>query len=146
MVTDNNPLTYVFTTAKLDATEQRWLAELSNYNCSLTYRSGRQNGDADGLSRIQEESTTTTTTVFPGVMKAICHSMSVDEDYQPCINMLVDTDKEEIPDTDEADLLTEEQLQATALSSHDWIGAQTKDICLKFVIDCLLEGRKTNSG
>lgn len=30
VVTDNNPLTYVFTTAKLDATEQRWLAELSN--------------------------------------------------------------------------------------------------------------------
>ena len=142
VVTDNNPLTYVFTTAKLDATGQRWLAELSNYNCSLTYRSGRQNGDADGLSRIQEESTTTTTTVFPDVLKAICHSMSVDEDYQPCINMLVDTDKEEIPDTDEADLLTEEQLQATALSSHDWIEAQTKDICLKFLIDCLLEGRK----
>ena len=33
MVTDNNPLTYVFTTAKLDATGQRWLAEWSNYNC-----------------------------------------------------------------------------------------------------------------
>ena len=31
-LTDNNPLTYVFTTAKLGATGHRWLAELSNYN------------------------------------------------------------------------------------------------------------------
>ena len=31
VITDNNPLTYVFTTAKLDATGQRWLAALSNY-------------------------------------------------------------------------------------------------------------------
>ena len=38
--TDNNPLTYVFSTAKLDATEHRWLADLSNYNFTITYRSG----------------------------------------------------------------------------------------------------------
>ena len=43
MLTDNNPLTYVFTTAKLDATGHRWLAELSNYNFSIKYRSGRKN-------------------------------------------------------------------------------------------------------
>ena len=28
--TDNNPLTYILTTAKLDAVGHRWLAELSN--------------------------------------------------------------------------------------------------------------------
>jgi hypothetical protein len=32
VVTDNNPLMYVTTTAKLDATGQRWMAALSNYN------------------------------------------------------------------------------------------------------------------
>ena len=30
--TDSNPLTYVLTTAKLDATGQRWVASLTNYN------------------------------------------------------------------------------------------------------------------
>ena len=30
--TDNNPLTYVLTRAKLDATGQRWIAALANYN------------------------------------------------------------------------------------------------------------------
>ena len=30
--TYNNPLTYILTTAKLDATGQRWVASLANYN------------------------------------------------------------------------------------------------------------------
>ena len=33
--TDNNPLTYVLTTAKLDATGQRWVAALANYNFDI---------------------------------------------------------------------------------------------------------------
>ena len=51
VVTDNNPLTYVLSTAKLDATGHRWVAALANYNFPITYRSGRLNQDADGLSR-----------------------------------------------------------------------------------------------
>ena len=50
--TDNNPLTYVLTTAKLDATGQRWIANLANYNFKIHYRSGKSNIDADALSRI----------------------------------------------------------------------------------------------
>ena len=51
VITDNNPLTYVFTTAKLDASGQRWVAALSGYNFTVKYRSGKKNADADGLSR-----------------------------------------------------------------------------------------------
>ena len=51
--TDNNPLTYILTTAKLDATGHRWVATLSNYNFSISYKPGRNNTDADALSRIQ---------------------------------------------------------------------------------------------
>ena len=50
--TDNNPLTYVLTSAKLDAMEQRWIASLANYDFKIFYRSGRLNVDADSLSRI----------------------------------------------------------------------------------------------
>ena len=53
--TDNNPLTYVLTTAKLDATGQRWIANLANYNFKIFYRCGRSNIDADSLSRIPWE-------------------------------------------------------------------------------------------
>ena len=51
--TDNNPLTYILTTAKLDATGQRWVASLANYDFTIHYRSGKQNIEADALSRIQ---------------------------------------------------------------------------------------------
>lgn len=51
VVTDSNPLTYILTSAKLDATSYRWLAALSTFSFKLQYRAGRQNGDADGLSR-----------------------------------------------------------------------------------------------
>ena len=33
--TDNNPLTYVLMTAKLDAMGHRWIASLANYNFHL---------------------------------------------------------------------------------------------------------------
>ena len=51
--TDNNPLTYVLTTAKLDATGHRWVAALSNYTFSITYKPGKGHVDVDALSRIK---------------------------------------------------------------------------------------------
>lgn len=50
--TDNNPLTYVLSTAKLNATGSRWVAELADFHLTIKYRPGRENGDADGLSRM----------------------------------------------------------------------------------------------
>ena len=50
--TDNNPLKYILTTAKLDATGHRWVAALAAYNFTLNYRPGKTNIDADVLSRI----------------------------------------------------------------------------------------------
>ena len=56
VVTDSNPLTYILTSAKLDATSYRWLAALSTYSFKLKYRAGKRNLDADGLSRRPHES------------------------------------------------------------------------------------------
>lgn len=50
--TDNNPLTYILTTAKLDATGHRWLAALEAYDFSISYKTGKTNTDADALSRL----------------------------------------------------------------------------------------------
>ena len=47
--TDNNPLTYILTSAKLDAVGQRWVASLGPLNFSLHYNPGRQNTVADSL-------------------------------------------------------------------------------------------------
>ena len=51
VLTDNNPLLYVTTTAKLDATGQRWVAALSQFNFSVKDKPGNNNADADALSR-----------------------------------------------------------------------------------------------
>ena len=53
VITDNNPLTYVLTSAKLDACGQGWVAKLANYNFSIKYRCGVSNTEADALSRIK---------------------------------------------------------------------------------------------
>lgn len=47
---DNNPLTHVTKSAKLNATGHRWVAELSDYRFTIKYRPGAANGDADFLS------------------------------------------------------------------------------------------------
>ncbi|XP_063075269.1 uncharacterized protein LOC134465509 [Engraulis encrasicolus] len=53
--TDNNPLTYVLSTAKLNAVGHRWLAALSTYEFDIQYRPGRLNIDSDLLSRMDDE-------------------------------------------------------------------------------------------
>ena len=50
--TDNNPLTYILSTTKLDAMGHRWVASLGPYNFKLNYKPGKLNTDADSLSRI----------------------------------------------------------------------------------------------
>ena len=51
VVTDNNPLTYVLTTAKLNTTGLRWISQLANFQFTIRYRSGKKHIDADYLSR-----------------------------------------------------------------------------------------------
>lgn len=50
--TDNNPLTYVMSTAKLNAVGHRWVGELSDFWFDVKYRPGKGNIDADTLSRL----------------------------------------------------------------------------------------------
>ena len=140
--TDNNPLTYVFTTAKLDATGHRWLAVLSNYNCTLKYRSGKKNSDADGLSRLYENDTTTTTTVFPDVLKTVCQSVVAEKDQSPLVETLVDVDDDLPHDQMSEETIDQETLAGTALTSQDWRKAQASDPNICFVIDNLLTGRQ----
>ena len=72
--TDNNPLTYILTSAKLDACGQRWVAELSNYNFDILYKPGKENTDADALSRIPAEDWKQ---LSPQTVKAVCSSQQV---------------------------------------------------------------------
>ena len=55
--TDNNPLTYIFSTANLDAAGQRWVAHLTSYNFTLEYQKGKDNTVADFLSHVDDRLT-----------------------------------------------------------------------------------------
>lgn len=82
--TDNNPLTYVLTTAKLNATGHRWLAALSTYDFSVQYKPGRHNIDADVLSRypLSEESPVEWMEIPQSGVKAICQRVASDKNEE----------------------------------------------------------------
>ena len=73
--TDNNPLTYILTSAKLDATGQRWVASLANYDFRIFYKSGKSNVEADALSRIPRNGhTMLDKTTAKAIMSAISYA------------------------------------------------------------------------
>ena len=51
---DNNPLTYIFSTANLDAAGLRWAAHLTSYNSTLEYQKGKDNTVADFLHHMDD--------------------------------------------------------------------------------------------
>ncbi|PIK36051.1 hypothetical protein BSL78_27116 [Apostichopus japonicus] len=70
--TDNNPLTYILTSAKLNATGHRWVAELADYHFSIKYRPGKNNADADTLSRLPLEVETMEKTCSEEISQRLC--------------------------------------------------------------------------
>ena len=133
VITDNNPLTYVLTTARLDATGHRWLAALSNYNFSIHYRPGKNNQDADALSRLpvaddqgnQEEITRDTIAAICGKVQVcnLVESLSFSPDVA----------------TDMYEEVTDDKCLTNA---REWSRAQRRDPSLALFMDCLEQGRK----
>ena len=70
--TNNNPLTYILSTAKLDTMGHRWVASLGPYSFTLHYKPGKLNNDADALSRIDWN------TLDPTEVKAMMDLAQVD--------------------------------------------------------------------
>ena len=50
MYTDNNPLMYVLTTAKLNACALRWVGELADFKFTIHYKPGKSPCDANGCT------------------------------------------------------------------------------------------------
>ena len=74
--TDNNPLCYLQSTAKLGAIETRWAADLSMFNFEVKYSPGRENRNADSLSRKPEIGDGTET-----VSMETINSVHIDENF-----------------------------------------------------------------
>lgn len=76
-------MTYVLTTAKLDATSHRWLASLSGFKFGLKYRSGKVNTDADTLSRLPVPAEKSASILFPADVKAVTQVSLVSSERVP---------------------------------------------------------------
>ena len=66
--TDNNPLTYIFTTPHLDAVGHRWVEKMAGFNFEIEYVKGKSNGAADALSRLRRLSVEDTQALLSGAM------------------------------------------------------------------------------
>lgn len=169
VVTDSNPLTYVLSSAKLDATSYRWLSSLSTFNFKIQYRAGAQNQDADGLSRkpnvqlvddleTQKEQERikqfalnhlsdarhVQQVMLPEVIKAICERHQA---YQPSSVALVESlgvSTEALPQAFMNE--SEHGLPAiSALSVNDLMRKQREDPEIREIIECLESNNQTPS-
>ena len=105
--TDNNPITYVLTSAKLDATGHRWLAALSAYNFSIKYRTGGSSADADGLSRLPGCKRDELETISNDSIKAISKACQLDNYFETlCLSTQVISEVTSDFDIDPLDMNT----------------------------------------
>ena len=135
VLTDNNPLTYVLTSAKLDATGHRWLAALGTYNFTLKYKTGKSNCDADGLSRRPQEKTE----IFPEVVKAICDAYIVKRETCPYAETLVVTSASQLAESVDSNIESVDpdirtDIESTNINTVDWAKEQSRDQFIDRVI------------
>lgn len=128
--TDNNPLTYILSSAKLDATSHRWIAALATYNFSLQYRSGKANVDADFLSRVPPPKKTV---VFNDAVKAV---------FQGCLHTGSSPAVECISLSQKVVDLSTQSGSSDYLSDIDWKQEQTKEQTISRVVQILSTGHK----
>ena len=120
--TDNNPLTYILTTAKLDATGQRWVVSLANHNFKIFYRSGKLNVEVDALLCIPWESTQVEN-VEPLIVKTMLQSKMESEISFP---------EKHFP---EKLLLKSMTVDTTLkLTQKDWIKEQMDDVDINKIV------------
>ncbi len=110
---------------KLDATGQRWVAELANYDFEIQYRPGRLNTDSDALSRITERRSVE---VNPGSVAAILHMSEVSPKV---IDSLILS--QVVPDLDPGN---------AAENPVDWRKLQREDCVLSIIIDLLIHVKR----
>lgn len=129
VTTDHNPLTYVLTTAKLDATGHRWLAELSAFDFEVKYKPGRQNKDADALSRIDLDSQKC---LSSDVVKNICEQEEQEESGL-IESMCISADLKVLPES------------GVVSMNVDWAKEQSEDSVISRVKELVASGQFPHS-
>ena len=155
--TDNNPLTYVLISAKLDATTQRWIADLASYNFSIHYKSGKHNVEADILSRLdheqieeeQKEEMEEDPLDLPIEWKDVLHNKEICYQISPGVVNSLNTQMTLTPELIHCMAVHPKAVPSRLLAAElatnehpvDWIKLQAEDPVLKF-LQQQLQGKK----
>ena len=136
--TDNNPLTYILSTAKLDACGQRWVADLANFNFTLHYKPGSTNTVADALSRIvwpdilSQQDTEEYESMPANLVQTICHGA--------CVEALMDL----CSYTGSVVPMQPHVPAGRGWSLDDWVQLQSQDPDIRVIIQGLQENTLRN--
>ena len=121
---DNNPLTYVLTNEKLDATAQRWVSSLEPFSFTIKYRRGVDNTVADALSRKYEHEDSNNTLKYQSWVKSVCEGF----------------DEGDTPDEARVAAITIHDTMGTTVptTNFNWYEIQHADEDIMYVMDILL--------
>ena len=133
--TDNNPLTYILTTAKLDTASHQWVFSLANYNFWLYYQARKTNTDADVLLRVSWQGCIpdnsgahlqVTAAAVQAVQDAALKGLTSPIETYSCDLHVLDS--------------VQDSQQVTCMTLEDWYQAQQVDPALILVISRLQDG------
>ena len=135
--TDNKPLTYFLTSAKLNAAGLRWVNELADFHFDVRYRPGKANADADTLSRMpisfEEYMSGSSEMVSQDVLNAVTSS----------INESNSTKTAWLSSLTATPVMLEEELGSVAtISLSDLSAAQQEDTTISLVLHFMPNRRR----
>lgn len=122
VVTDNNPLTYIQTVAKLDACGHIWVVSLANYDFKIHCSPGKTHVEPDTLSRkpnVEPETTDDSSDM-------VLDGRLPEKDVMQAIFMLQIHSTEGETETEWESNLQPSETQPF-LKDHDWISGQDAD-------------------
>ena len=131
MCTDNNPLTYLFTTPNLDACGHRWVASLTNFNFTIEYQHGRNNAAADALSQVNES-------LNAQEVKAILDETTVGCSNQAELRVLVGWQGKE----EEWVRVSAAHVPKEEMHVINWLKAQNEDPVIRGAIEWMQSGKE----
>ena len=136
-------MTYLFTSAKVSATGQRWVNELSNFNFSIHYKPGIENAVADSLSRyrllqecnLEQYRHYLNPDEVKSAFDAVVNQVGNDETWVAAVNT-INTVFNDI----ENEIMYEVGDQKTTLASQDLVKYQTEEKWIHLVIQFKKKG------
>ena len=130
-------MTYILTSAKLNATGLRWVNELADFHFDVRYRPGKANADADALSRMpisfEEYMSGSSEMVSQDVLNAVTSS----------INESNSTKTAWLSSLTATPVMLEEELGSVAtISLSDLSAAQEEDTTISLVLHFMPNQRR----